>query len=365
MAISLSIISEEGLSSALSRTSFLLLSDNRVEFYELLADYLAAGIDMVSALEAFLNQQIKDGKSDTSSDVIRLQTWLAAINEGGRLCDAIRGWVPERERMLIEAYESASNLSEGLQKTVRMMESSGEMRSIWMGAIAYPAFLTVIAGGLLHIYGTDVIPNFASMYPVEKWTGDAARLAWIADIVVNYWAGIIALMLGLMGLVVWCMPKWTGTLRVIADKMPPFSFFKLDEGAAFMVSLNAMLQAGTPVLKAVDQLRENASPWLEERLEPVVASMNGGTNIATAMKEAGFNFPDKRLISLMELHADKKTFVKALPLQVDRWIARTIKGMRKKAKVINFMSMGAVAALAGWIYLALGDISSIVTKALH
>lgn len=361
----ISNIREEGFALSASRLLFKIASSNRIELYELLSDYTAAGIDIVKSLEAFLNQTLRDNGNKVDLTVMRLQSWLAVINDGGRFCDALNSWVPERERMLIEAYETSGSLSDGLQKTVKMMDSSGEMQSIWVGALAYPIFLFIMAGSVIHLYGTDVIPKFASMYPVEKWTGNAAMFEFTARSVVHYWPYMACAIAAFAAGVLYSMPWWKGPIRAFVDKLPPYSFYKIDEGAAFMVSLNAMLQAGVPVLKSVENLRENAGPWLGERLDPVITGMNQGKNIATAMKEAGFSFPDKRLISLMELHADKNTFVKALPGQVERWITRSIKTMRKKAFFLNLGAMVAVAALAGWIYLSIGDISSLVTSTIR
>lgn len=361
----LSVITNEGWPVFFAKAAFNLSAASRIECYELLADYMKAGTDLKASIEEFDLQAAKEGKKDTDAARVRFKSWINAIKRGKRLCDAIKGWVPERERMLIEAYESSTNIADGLSETVRMMERSGEMKSIWLGAIAYPLFLFMMAGGVLHIYGVSVIPKFALMYSPTNWTGDAANLELITRLVVSYWPYMILAVLSGVALLIYSLPRWTGTFRQKLEVLPPFSFYKLDEGATCMVALTAMLEAGTPVLNAVETIRGQASPWLRERLNPVVAGMKKGKSMGVALQSSGFHFPDKRLVSLMVLHSDKKTFIEALPHQVDRWITSQIKSMRKKAAILNNLAMGAVAALAAWIYLAMGDVSTLVTQAMQ
>ncbi len=356
----LSDLQERGLVDFLAKQTFRHSSDSRISFYEVLADYMSAGIDIQGSIEAFLEQAEKEGKGENNLEVVRLNAWVSSLSEGDSFEESLYGWIPERERMLLSAYEKSGSLASGLLKAVQMIERSGEMKSIWVGALAYPGFLILLAGGVVHLYGTDVLPKFTAILPPEKWPSGPANLQALADMIVNNWPIMLASMPVFFAAFVFLLPRWTGPLRNVLDRFIPFSFYKQDEGAAFMVSLTAMLEAGTPVMKAVEQLNKNASPWLNERLEPVLQKMKAGKNIAAALQEAGHDFPDKKLLSLMALHADKKTFTESLPKQVDRWIARTIVSMRKKGVFLNLMAMGGVAGLAAWIYLAIGDLSAIV-----
>ena len=360
MGAYVSKLQERGLIDVLAKLAFRHSSDSRISFYEVLADYMSAGIDLQSSVEAFLDQAVNEGKGENNLEVVRLNAWIRSLSDGDSFEASLDGWVPEREKMLLSAYEKSGSLESGLLKAVQMIERSGEMKSIWVGALAYPSFLILLAGGVVHLYGTDVLPKFTTIIPPERWPAAPARLHALADMVVNNWPLMLASMPILFAIFVFLLPRWTGPLRNVLDRFMPFSFYKQDEGAAFMVSLTAMLDAGTPVMKAVEQLNKSASPWLNERLTPVLQKMKAGKNIASALQEAGHDFPDKKLLSLMALHADKKTFTESLPKQVDRWIARTIGSMRKKGVLLNLLAMGGVAALAGWIYLAIGDLSAFV-----
>ncbi len=353
-------LQESGLISALAMQAFKHSSDSRISFYEVLADYMSAGIDLQSSVEAFLDQAVKEGKGEKNLEVVRLNAWRRSLSDGDSFEELLDGWIPERERMLLSAYEQSGSLASGLLKAVQMIERSGEMKSIWVGALSYPCFLVLLAGAVVHLYGTDVLPKFTTIVPVERWPSAPARLNTLAEIIVNNWPLMLLSMPIIFAVFVFLLPRWRGPLRNELDRYMPFSFYKQDEGAAFMVSLTAMLEAGTPVMKAVEQLNKNASPWLDERLAPVLQKMKAGKNIAAALQESGHDFPDKKLLSLMALHADKKTFTESLPKQVDRWIARTIVSMRKKGILLNLLAMGGVAALAGWIYLAIGDLSAFV-----
>ncbi|MDN0082475.1 type II secretion system F family protein [Crenobacter sp. SG2305] len=355
----------KSLGEGAARLAFRASSSARIDAYDLLADYLSAGTSLLPALESFEKQLIKSGKEEGEFDRLRLASWIATVKQGKRFTDAIQGWVPERERMLIEASENVGQLAAGLERTVVSIERGGEIRSIWVGAMGYPVFLSVLASYVLYIYGGQVISQFAMMYSPDKWEGDARRLYLASYAMFHYWYVILTAFLVLVALVIVSLPRLTGKLRGLLDRVPPYSFYKMDEGAAFMNSLTSMLEAGRPILPAIEQIRSQATPWLAEKLDPVISEMKRGKSFGDALEMAGHHFPDRKMVPMMILHSGKSSFISTLPKLVERWIKGSIKSMRKKAAFLNQLSMIAVAMFAGWMYLAMTGLSSMVTDAMR
>ena len=70
-------------------------------------------------------------------------------------------------------------------------------------------------------------------------------------------------------------PYWTGRLRAMLDKMPPWSFYRLLQGGSWLMSFSSMMVAGMQAAEALRKMMPVANPYLRERLragfvEPVM-----------------------------------------------------------------------------------------------
>ncbi|MFZ4762520.1 MAG: type II secretion system F family protein [Alphaproteobacteria bacterium] len=342
---------------------FLFKSDaaGRVRVYRKLAQLQRTGVPLPRAIESLWNLASQDGKKTSDPKAIVFEQWLKRVANGDTLGDALTGWVPDKERMLIEAAGSA-RLEMALENAAALVIASKEMSGAIVGGIAYPIFLLVAIGAVLYIFGVKVIPVFATVKPMSKWTGTAASLSLISSFVQDYAVYTAMALVGLAVLSVWSMPRWTGKIRAKFDGSPPYSFYRLFMGAGFLMSVSSLVRAGMPVPEGLRKLLMGASPWFEERINSILYHINEGHQLGDAMAMTGYDFPDRDIIQDLRLYASLGNFDEKLQMIAEEWIAEGIKKIKAQAGVINMMGMIIIGILVAWLGAGIMDLQGQITK---
>ncbi|MFO0002678.1 MAG: type II secretion system protein F, partial [bacterium] len=92
-----------------------------------------------------------------------------------------------------------------------------------IGGLSYPGVLIAMLGGMLYLFGVQVIPNFEQLLPKDQWQGLAYGMAIMSTFAQKY---MVPTALGLVLFVVVfsiTAPRWTGRLRSLLDRVPPWS----------------------------------------------------------------------------------------------------------------------------------------------
>src|SRR5690606_33592251 len=116
------------------------------------------------------------------------------------------------------------------------------------------------------MFAGRLFPQIASILPPEQWTGAGrwlANLGWFAQ----NWIDWLALFLVLsLAFILWLLPRWTRGGRKIADRFPIFSTYRMVTGISFLLSLSGLLRGGMPVVRALERIRQYASPYVRHRV---------------------------------------------------------------------------------------------------
>ena len=237
----------------------------RVRIYEQLQALLEGDLKLDRALDAIWDRASKQGRSPTSVDAIVVNAWRQEYRKAASLAEAVKGWVPVRDQMLIEAGELSGDLVGTLAELQEVNQSVSRMKGELTGALVYPLVLFAAIIGIIYIFGSAVIPEFAAILPVEEWTGIAATMAGLATFTQTMLVPSLLGVVTVITLLSLSMSRWRGFLRTRFDKLPPWSLYRLFQGVAFMLSLSALLRAGVHLPVALARLRDNANPWLHGR----------------------------------------------------------------------------------------------------
>src|SRR5690606_1735213 len=130
----------------------------------------------------------------------------------------------------------------------------------------------------------------------EQWTGVGAHMAIMADYVNSWLIPTIGALLAMIAVIVWTLPRWTGSARAIADRYPPWSIYRLTAGSGFMLAVSGMVKAGVPIPSILRLLQRGASPWFAERVSMTLFYVNNGLNLGDALYRTGFGFPDPETV---------------------------------------------------------------------
>jgi type II secretory pathway component PulF len=331
----------------------------RIRVYQKLNRFLSSSVSLRQALEIMYQHASEDGRKPKNPTAVILLQWLRSVKNGQSFGQAIQGWVPDGDRLVIEGGEAAGNLPQSIERAVLISESLRLIVSTIVSGIAYPVLLFLAAIGFLIFFGTTVIPQFAEILPRDQWTGVAGQMSVMSDFVQNGLIWVLLTLAALGILIATTMTKWTGNLRVKFDRYPPWSIYRLVIGAGFMLTVSGMIRAGIAVPKILSMLQRGASPWYVERLSKTLFQVKNGHNLGEALYRTGFNFPDKDTVADLRAYANLNKFDETLQRLGEEWLGDAIKRIKAQMAVLFMTCLLFFGGVFFWIA---GGIFSLVNQ---
>jgi len=194
---------------------------------------------------------------------------------------------------MVHAGEVGGVLEEILGRLTVFLETSENLRSYVIGALIYPALLSVVAVASVTIMTLFVIPRFAGVFqdmgvPLPL---PMAMLKGLSDFLAGYWWLILvsAILVGVYlkryrtspeGRLQWDrwllrLPLWGPVVRKV-------------EVARFSRTLGTLLHSGVPLLQGMNIVREILSnQGIATTIEPIRNGIKKGEGIAQPMKQSG------------------------------------------------------------------------------
>jgi type II secretory pathway component PulF len=321
----------------------------RLRLYRKIATMLVNGLPLLKVLEDMQLRASDGGRKPKEAMALVLDDWRRAVQNGQRLSDGMAGWVPSAEQMILSAGEQSGRIEQALLAVINVVQSSQRIRRAVIGGLAYPLAIAVMIVAYVYIFGAHVIPEFARMVDPTQWHG-AARSLYLMSNFVRAWMPLLVLaMVGLVVAILLSLPRWCGNKRVLADRMAPYSIYRLINGSSFLVAFAALQASGLTVEKALLRLSGDASPWLRERLDGALMGVKSGLNCGEALRNAGYGFPSQEIVEDLCIYAEYRGFSDALKLLADEWLETGVDRVTAQMKVLNGMAIVSLALVVAWL----------------
>lgn len=255
-----------------------------------LAVLISASAPLEEALNAVATQTEKPGVRT------RILAVRERVVEGWRFADALSEdpkSFPPLYCAVIAAGETSGDLGGVLDRLATMLEKNRSMKNKALAALVYPAALAFIAGGVVAVLMTQVVPKI-----VEQFNTFNAKLPLITRLVVA-----ASDFLGAYGL--YCLAGFAlgGVLFWRGMKIPAFKR-EVDrrllglpvlgklltglDGARFARTLSTLFAGGAPLLDSLKGAQRTvANDYIRERLELAITMVREGAGLAPAMRRAG------------------------------------------------------------------------------
>ncbi len=326
-----------------------LHAEDRLEMYRKLASLLKNRFSLMDALERLYQIASKDGKSPTESMAMAVASWMTQIRNGQTFAEALRGWAPSTELLLLSVGDVA-NLELALQHTVRVVEGMNKMRQLVWGAVAYPLFLMCMVALLIWGVAKFMVPPMVDAVPNLQWKGVAASLVDLSIFVDQH----PILLFSIIPVIVLCVmitfPYWKGAGRATFDKYPPWSIYRGFIGVSWLLALSALVRAGMPVSKAVRSLiSDETTPYLKYRLNRALLFINNGDNLGEALYHTKLGFPDEEVVGDLRIYSELDTFPEALENLANSWLEESVRTISKQAEILNAIAILMISAVIGWV----------------
>lgn len=244
----------------------------RVAIYKKLMSFIQEEFPLYDSLLRFKKRYEK--KKDFRAKIIA--EWLNKISKGAKFSDAIKGWVPESELNLIAAGEMGKGLDVGLSEAIKFAGSAKKIKSAIISGATYPSVLLLVVMGFISMFSVQMAPAYLSILPLERWPGLGQFLYGLSKFIVSYWYVMFGGLAVASVIIANTIGIWTGKIRELFDKVPPWSVYKVYQACSFLISLASMMQSGIPLNDALKKIKGSSAPWLGEYIELMLKNLRKG-----------------------------------------------------------------------------------------
>ena len=258
-----------------------------------LATLLGAGVTLVEALTALVDQIDKERLKRVISDVKQ------RVNEGSSLADALQ----QHQKIfgslyvnMIRAGEHSGALDAVLLRLADFTEGQSRLQQKVIGTLAYPAIMAVVGGGILVLLMAVVVPKVTKIFDTMKatlpWT--TRLLIWSSNMLADWWFLLLPALVGAVAaFVAWTRsesgrPAWDRQVL----RFPVFGeLVRMLAIARFARTLATLLESGVPLLTAMDIVRNVVTnSVLAEVVEKARDAVREGESFSAPLRRSG-QFP--------------------------------------------------------------------------
>lgn len=336
----------------------------RIDLYEVLAERLDNGITLKESLQKLYERSRE--RKPKSSQTMLLKSMIDKLESGDLMSDALAAYVPEAERMLIAAGETSGTLVKDLGLVIELIKVNSLLRSKIAKGVTSPLLMIGLVYAFFIWMGVSLIPKFEKTSNPANWHGLAAQMRAVASFSTSYWSVLFPVILAAIALVIYLrLPYGTGKLRIMLDKIPPWSFYKLLQGGGWLMSFASLVSAGMTHETALTMISDNAKPWLRVRLETTIRQMGEGGNVGGALRAAGYGFPSEDVIDALDDYSELNNFEHALMNTANKWIAKGLKSMDQMMVLVQSALAIVLIGSNLWLVYGINAVTSAVSHVAH
>ncbi|MEJ0003021.1 MAG: type II secretion system F family protein [Pararobbsia sp.] len=326
-----------------------LTAPARLRLYRKIAKMLANGLPLLKILEELEMRASHEGRKPSEPLAMTLADWRSVVQNGGMLAEAMAWWVPHAEQMIVMAGEQSGRLDASLVNVCDVVQYSRRIRTAIVGGLTYPSVIFAMTIGYVYLFGKLVIPRFGSIVNPERWHGVAHSLYELSLFVQNGMLYCIFALLLLLAVLFYSMPRWSGGIRNVLDRYPPYSIYRLVVGCGFLVAFSSLQTAGFTVEKSLTRLATDARPWLRQRIDDMLFGVKSGLNVGAAMKNSGYRFPSPEIVDDLSVYAEYKGFAEALQSIASEWMSEGVETIEAQMRIVNGAAIVSLALVLSWL----------------
>ena len=285
------------------------------------------------------------------------------VASGETLANALAGFMPKRELVLLEAGESVGALGTTCAKLADKIKQENALLSTIIAGLSYPLILLIVMFFGLRSLASSLLPTLTSalngqeLPPVAKFTFGGGQF------LLDYGILMAVVTLVILVTIVILLPWYKGRGRTIFDSIAPFSYYRISYASMVLDALEVLIAAGVPPLRAVEQLAQKAQPWLAHRLDAISILMRQGHgDLPRCCHDAGHGFPDSGITQQLLFRGSTKNLAVDIADVAPIWLSDITRSIERSTKVISGLVMIVFAASSILILLSMQTLGTMLTK---
>lgn len=330
----------------------------RLSLYRRLVSLLAYGIPLMRVMEQVLSAYAKRKLDKRVGARVLGYVYQDMRQAAGGVvfANALKGWAPDAEIMLINAGERSGDIERGLAEAIFVNESLTRIKSAVIGAVSYPLVLTLVLMGLYMLFALMILPRIETLMPLDKWPPLSQTMHAVLTFIRNFGLYVAVAAVALMVLIGWAMPRYTGKVRKQLDRYYPFSVYRVISGSGFLVGLSAMLEAGVTMRDSLLQLRSNSSLYIAWHIDTILSRLANGESSGKSLDTGLFN--EETSISL-EIFGDSGSFEESMKILGREAVENTVNWIKGVGQVLT---TSGVVAIGGSLVFLLGGFYQLIQE---
>lgn len=243
------------------------------DLYLLINDGIPANraIEMMSQVTTGLTRQVALSISEK-------------IAQGQPLADGMREWFTTNVVEIIRVGEAGGALAQTMKSAINMLSQRGVAIGAFVGAMAYPLMVIIVAASVMVYLNNSVFVQFAAIKPIEEWPASGQRLVNIAGFITRWWWIVVLLIIAILLIFRRLMTSYVGELRPFLDNFMPFSLYRRLTAARLLETLGLLVANGVVFKSAIRVMQYQANPYLNSHLVMMEHLLGmGKTNIADVL----------------------------------------------------------------------------------
>lgn len=329
----------------------------RINIYERLKSYTEEEFPVYESLLKF--KQRYEKKKDFRAKIITI--WLEKIKNGATFSQAIQGWVPEAELNLISAGEDGKGIETGLAEAIKFGKSAQRIKSTIIGGATYPFVLLMVILGFTAMFSKQMAPTYLNILPLERWPSMGQNFYLVSKFIVDYWYILLGSAIGLGFVIGTTIGRWTGSVREMADKFPPWSVYKVYQACSFLIGLASMMQSGIPLNDSLVKLKKSSSPWLAAYIEEMMKNLRrGGKNFG---QHLNVGLLDDETAGDVIDYSELGKFEVAIYTIGEKNLETSVDQIASRMGMIRSLMIVLVGITVGFIYMTSIELNGVVADA--
>ena len=204
----------------------------RTEVWQTLADFTLTGMEISMAFETAA--RIYRLQGNRSVEHILLEFRNAMVT--GSIAETAAAYATESDRLMFTG-ESDIEAHRMFAAAARVGKAQLVIRQAVRSALFGPCLSLLGLIALYIVLGTRLFPAFEQAAPAAAWPTHVQILAWLSYGVAENIAVLAAGAACLAAAVTASVRMWTGLGRSWADRIPPWSLYRMQTGLTFMLLL--------------------------------------------------------------------------------------------------------------------------------
>lgn len=258
---------------------------------------------------------------------------------------------------MARAGEAGGILDQILQRLATFLERSQRMRTRVLGALLYPAIVLAIAGLVLGLVLTFVVPKFQEIFrqfgeelpPVTQALLDTSHFLRLH----GHWLVVALLAAGVGARLSLRLPRMRALAHAVQLRVPVFgSLIRRTLVARFARTLGTLLESGVAILDALAIVRGSLpNAVLERSLDAVHESVREGEGIAPALAEA--RVFDDLVVNLIAVGEETGELDRMLQKIADVYEEEVDQGVQNLFKILEPILLVGLAIVVGLVVFAI------------